>query len=71
VLTKCLTAFRLPWRWTGTPAVLQSRATDETGYVQPSREQLIAARGLDSYYHYNAIQSWRLGADGAVANVHA
>ena len=71
VLTKCLTAFRLPWRWSGTPAVLQSRATDETGYVQPTRAQLIAARGLNSYYHYNAIQSWQLAADGAVTNVHA
>jgi sulfane dehydrogenase subunit SoxC len=71
VLTKCLTAFRLGWQWNGTPAILQSRAIDETGYVQPTREQLIAARGLNSYYHYNAVQSWQLAADGAVTNVHA
>ena len=71
VLTKCLTAFRVPWQWNGAPAVLQSRAVDETGYMQPTRSQLIAARGLDSYYHYNAIQSWQLAADGAVTNVHA
>ncbi len=52
-------------------AVLQSRAVDDTGYVQPARSALLAARGIDSYYHYNAIQSWRIGADGGVENVHA
>ena len=71
VLPKCLTAFRAPWRWDGAPAVLQSRAMDETGYVQPTREALIAARGLESYYHFNGIQSWQVGANGAVENVHA
>jgi len=39
VLAKALTRFRIPWRWNGGPAVLQSRATDETGYVQPTRSQ--------------------------------
>ena len=33
VMSKCLTRFRLPWRWDGGPAVLASRVTDETGYV--------------------------------------
>ena len=42
VLSKALTRFRIPWRWNGGPAVLQSRATDETGYVQPTREKMIA-----------------------------
>jgi sulfane dehydrogenase subunit SoxC len=40
-----LTRFRLPWRWDGGPAILTSRATDETGYVQPSRAQMLAKRG--------------------------
>jgi sulfane dehydrogenase subunit SoxC len=71
VLTKCLTAFRLPWRWDGAPAILQSRAVDESGYVQPNRDALIAARGVQSYYHNNSIQSWRVSADGQVQNVHA
>ena len=71
ILPKCLTAFRVPWRWDGAPAVLQSRAVDDTGYVQPARSALLAARGVDSYYHYNAIQSWSIGADGRVENVHA
>lgn len=71
VLSKSLTRFRLPWRWDGAPTVLQSRAVDETGYVQPTRTRLIAARGLQSIYHYNAIQSWKIGVDGEVTNVHA
>jgi sulfane dehydrogenase subunit SoxC len=71
VLSKCLTAFRVPWQWDGTPAVLQSRALDDTNYLQPTRSALLAARGIDSYYHYNAIQSWRIGPDGGVENVHA
>ena len=68
VLTKCLTRFRAPWRWEGSPARLQSRAIDETGYVQPDRADLVAVRGLNSYYHCNAIQEWQISADGAITN---
>lgn len=71
VLPKCATAFRLPWRWNGRETLLQSRCTDETGYVQPTRQALVAVRGLHSYYHYNAIQTWRIGPDGRVDNVQA
>lgn len=71
VLSKALTRFRLPWRWDGSPVVLQSRAMDETGYVQPTRKALLAARGTNYIYHYNAIQSWRVAASGEVSNVHA
>jgi sulfane dehydrogenase subunit SoxC len=70
VLPKCATTFRLPWRWHGQEAVLQSRCTDETGYVQPTRQALLAVRGQHSYYHYNAIQSWLVRPDGTVHNVH-
>ncbi len=69
VLSKCLTRFRLPWTWDGSPAQLQSRAIDDTGYVQPKRPQLVDVRGLNSYYHYNAIQTWQVAPDGAVSNV--
>lgn len=69
VLSKCHTRFRFPWRWNGEPAILQSRCTDETGYVQPSRSALVAVRGTHSVYHYNAIQSWQLLSDGQVTNV--
>ena len=68
VLPKCLTRFRAPWRWNGEPATLTSRATDETGYVQPSHAALLSQRDQRSYYHYNAMQSWRLGEDGGVVN---
>lgn len=70
VLPKCATTFRLPWRWDGKDAILQSRCTDETGYVQPSRQALIAVRGKNSRYHYNAIQSWLVKPDGTIHNVH-
>lgn len=69
VLDRALTRFTLPWRWDGAPAVLQSRAIDETGYVQPTGRQLVHARGLESNYHYNAVQSWKVGADGIISNV--
>jgi sulfane dehydrogenase subunit SoxC len=68
VLPKCLTRFRALWTWTGAPALLQSRATDETGYVQPPRAALVAVRGLNSGYHDNAIQSWSVRPDGSVLN---
>jgi len=55
--------------------VLQSRCTDETGYLQPTLAQLTAIRGANgpfgSVYHLNAIQSWAVAADGSVSNVHA
>src|SRR5712692_4792836 len=60
--------FRLPWKWDGQEASLQSRCTDETGYVQPSREALIEARGMNSNYHNNCITTWRISADGGVSN---
>jgi sulfane dehydrogenase subunit SoxC len=70
VLPKALTRFRLPWRWDGGPAVIQSRAIDETGAVQPTRQALLAERGAQFRYHYHAIQSWAVSAEG-VNNVYA
>ena len=69
VLPKCHTRFRMAWWWDGREAVLQSRCTDETGYRQPTRQELIGVRGLNSYYHYNAIQSWKIDNKGGVHNV--
>ena len=66
-----LTRFRLPWQWDGREVTLQSRCIDETGYVQPSREQLIEVRGLNTRYHYNGIMVWRVLADGSVENAYA
>jgi sulfane dehydrogenase subunit SoxC len=71
----CTVRFTFPWTWDGTPAVLQSRCVDETGYVQPTRQQLLAIRGdhgpSASIYHLNAIQSWAVASTGEVSNVHA
>lgn len=69
VLPKCLTRFNIDWEWDGKPYVLQSRATDETGHVQPKIGALRALRGTRSVYHNNAIQSWQVSAAGEVANV--
>ena len=69
VLSKCLTRFNLEWEWDGSPAILQSRAIDETGYVQPKISELRAVRGTRSVYHNNAIQSWRVESSGEVVNV--
>ena len=66
VLPKCHTRFRLPWEWNGGEATLMSRATDETGYVQPTLEVLMAARGPATAYHFNHIRAWRVPPDGAV-----
>lgn len=71
VLPQCFTRFRLPWRWNGAPLVLKSRATDETGYRQPERATLIAERGRHGYFHYNAIVSWAVAADGSISHVYA
>jgi len=69
VLSKSLTRFNIDWVWDGAPAILQSRAVDETDYVQPKINQLRAVRGTRSIYHNNAIQSWQIAATGEVTNV--
>jgi len=70
VLPKALTRFRLPWQWNGNMAALRSRCTDDTGYVQPTREQLISVRGVhpcpDGFDHYNGIKEWLVHPDGTV-----
>jgi len=71
ILPKCHTRFRFPWTWNGRETIIQSRCTDETGYSQPSRKALIEVRGIHSSYHYNGIQSWKIGRDGLVRNVYA
>ncbi|MGB4359837.1 MAG: sulfite dehydrogenase [Rhodoferax sp.] len=69
VMSKALTRFNIDWVWDGKPAIIQSRATDETGFVQPTYQQLRAVRGTRSIYHNNAIQSWLVQENGEVKNV--
>jgi sulfane dehydrogenase subunit SoxC len=71
VLPIAHTRFLFPWTWTGAEAILVSRATDETGYVQPTRDELVSVRGTGSIYHYNGQQNWRVAADGTLTNYYA
>jgi sulfane dehydrogenase subunit SoxC len=65
-LSKANVRFQYMWRFEGAPARLLSRATDETGYVQPTRTALLAVRGPGTDYHYNQIVGCDVAADGAV-----
>ncbi|WP_299605010.1 sulfite dehydrogenase [uncultured Tateyamaria sp.] len=67
--TKALTRFYLDMDWDGAPMLLQSRAMDDTGYVQPTKEQLREQRGENSVYHNNCIQTWYVNAEGIAENV--
>ncbi|NBQ26898.1 MAG: sulfite dehydrogenase [Rhodobacteraceae bacterium] len=64
-----LTRFYLDIDWQGEEMFLQSRAHDETGYVQPTKAQLRDVRGLNSIYHNNCIQTWWVKSNGEAENV--
>jgi len=68
-MSKCLTRFNIDWTWDAKPALVQSRAIDETGYVQPTYKQLRAVRSTRSIYHNHAIQTWLVQEGGEVTNV--
>jgi sulfane dehydrogenase subunit SoxC len=69
VKSKALTRFHLDINWDGKEMILQSRAVDETGYVQPTKDALRAIRGQNSVYHNNGIQTWWVHENGEVENV--
>jgi sulfane dehydrogenase subunit SoxC len=81
VLPKAFTRFRIPWRWNGGPATLQSRAWDEAGNMQPTRAEFVARRGQTREpiknplgfpsQHFNAVVSWGVDAAGEVTHVYA
>lgn len=68
ILPNASVRFRFPWEWSGEETVIMSRTTDASGYVQPTREQLLEVRGPDYTYHYNGIQSWHVHPDGSLTN---
>ena len=70
VLPLALTRFRLPWNWDGGSVLLQSRATDEKGNIQPTREKWAAQYSVGNTYHYNAIQTWSISPEGEIRNVY-
>ena len=54
------------WEWQGKESVLLSRATDDAGFTQPTRQALVAARGLGTDYHFNQIVGWKVERSGRV-----
>jgi sulfane dehydrogenase subunit SoxC len=70
-LPLAFTRFRLPWGWDGGEVVVPSRAMDKSGYLQPSREELVAVRGVNYEYHNNAIRPWKIKPDGSVTDAPA
>jgi sulfane dehydrogenase subunit SoxC len=72
VLDKCLTRFRYRWEWDGGPAKIASRATDSTGYVQPSVEEIARVREIVGFVqHHNGIFPWSVAQSGEVKNAIA
>ena len=69
VLPRCLTRFYVNFEWNGDPLLIQSRAIDDTGYIQPTKDELRAVRGTNSIYHNNGIQTWHVRGNGEVENV--
>ncbi|MEQ9239316.1 sulfite dehydrogenase [Roseovarius indicus] len=67
--TRALTRFYLDTEWDGGEMLLQSRAMDDTGYVQPTKAQLREVRGENSIYHNNCIQTWWVRETGEAENV--
>ena len=59
----------MPFEWSGNELLVQSRAIDETGYVQPTIQELQKVRGVNSIYHNNSIATWLVNKNGAVDNV--
>lgn len=68
VLPKAVTRFSFPWHWDGGETTLQSRCTDDTGYTQPTRADIVAVRGLNGTDHYNGIKAWYVHRDGKVTH---
>ncbi len=77
---QAFTRFTMPWKWDGQPAVLMSRAWDETGAAQPLRADFVAARGQTKTpvtnplafpnQHYNSMTNWAIGANGEIKHVY-
>ena len=69
VLDRAMSRFYVDLDWNGGEMLIQSRAIDSTGYVQPTKDALRAIRGTNSIYHNNGIQTWLVRANGETENV--
>ena len=68
-LDKSMHRFYFDFNWDGKPMLLQSRAHDSQGYVQPTKDALRQVRGENSIYHNNGIQTWYVNEQGVAENV--
>ena len=68
-LSKSLHRFYFDFDWDGSELLIQSRAMDEHGNVQPTKDMLRSVRGENSIYHNNGIQTWHVRGDGSAENV--
>lgn len=68
-LSKSMHRFYFDFDWDGSELLIQSRAMDEHGNVQPTKNQLRSVRGVNSIYHNNGIQTWLIRGDGSAENV--
>ncbi len=72
ILSKAFTRFRLSWHWNGKPTTIRSRSMDDTGYIQPTRDAIVAVRGMregpDGFNHFNGIKPWKVAATGEVTH---
>lgn len=69
VFDRSLTRFYVDFDWRGEELLIQSRAHDDTGYMQPTKDELRKVRGVNNIYHNNGIQTWLVRADGETENV--
>lgn len=68
IQTKSFTRFRLPWTWKGEETEIASRCADETGYCQPTLQEIVAVRGLNATDHYNGVKWWRVRSSGEITH---
>ncbi|MBN08654.1 MAG: sulfite dehydrogenase [Rhodospirillaceae bacterium] len=68
-LDRSVHRFYYDFDWTGEELLIQSRAIDSIGYVQPTKDALRKVRGSNSIYHNNGIQTWHIRKNGEVENV--
>ncbi len=68
-LSKSVHRFYYEFDWDGSELFLQSRAIDEKRHIQPTKNALREARGENSIYHNNGIQTWHIRPDGSAENV--
>ncbi len=70
VLPKSWTRFSYITKWDGKPLLLASRATDDSGNVQPTIDEETSVIGVESVYHRNGIVTWEITEKGECNNVH-